>query len=542
MDGGRSCFLLVAWVAGLFAALTPAAHGAPTPTPQGWSVERVRFEPLDEAAALAVDGVGSYRGAIELGRGSAGLAVVNDVGLEEYLRGVSEVPVRWPAEAQKAQAIAARTYAVYELLRQPATEATAAGADICATQACQVYAGLAKELRPGAAAWTAAVDATAGQLLLYQGRPILAKYSSTNGGRTVAGGRPYLRSVADPDDAASPYHQWQVTIPLSTLTSLFAPPGNVTAITRDGDTVVLGWEASDGTTGGQLVPAGDFRAKVNAGVPAPAELPLTVPSQRFTIVTDGDAAVVDGRGWGHGIGLSQYGALGKALRGMKAPEILASYYGGLKPVTVPATQLPGRIRVAVGSGLSGASITAPGRFRVLDGDGRVLALVASGAWRVLPGPGRQLRVVPPAADAGPPTVEVVSFDPPAPEPGLPVRLRLRLSAPSAVRVTYTAPGAPAGVFIDAGLRDRGETVVTLPPALVQGPAMARISAEAGAERTTNVDVPFTVTEIAGAGARPATASPFAPGVDGMLFGTSVLAAVLLVLVAGWIVRVGRRVS
>jgi SpoIID/LytB domain protein len=539
MVGGRSCFLLVAWVVGLLVGVTPAALGAPTPTPKGWTVERVRFEPLDAAAPLGVDGIGSYRGAIEVVRTGGGLAVNNDVGLEEYLRGVSEVPVRWPVEAQKAQAVAARTYAIHELLRHPATEATAAGADICATQSCQVYAGLAKEQRPGAAAWTAAVDATAGQVLLYQGRPILAKYSSTNGGRTVAGGRPYLRSVADPDDAVSPYHEWQVTIPLHTLTSLFAPPGNVTALARDGDTVVLGWEAPDGTSGGHLVAVGDFRARLNADVPAPEGLPLTVPSVRFTLGASGDNAVLSGRGWGHGIGLSQYGALGKALRGMKAPEILASYYGGLKPVRVPAEQLPQRIRVAIGSGLGSASLTAPGAFRVLDGDGRVLALATTGAWRVMPGPGRQVRVIPPLSDAGPPAVQV-AFDPALPQLGVPVRLRLQLSAPSAVRVTYLAPGAPGGVSVDAGLRDRGETVVTLPPARAAGTGTVTISADAGVARTTNLEVPLTVTERVDAG--KLTAATSSPADDERLLPAEALAAVLLLVVAGWLVRARRRVS
>src|SRR6185295_12107854 len=102
-----------------------------------------------------------------------------------------------------------------------------------------------------------------------------------------------------------------------------------------------------------------------------------------------------GQGWGHGVGLSQYGALGKAQRGMRAPDILASYYGGLRPVLVPPQQLPSRIRVLLDPGRASAAVTATGRFRVLDGTGRVIGLVASGDWQVLPGGGRGVRVVAP---------------------------------------------------------------------------------------------------------------------------------------------------
>jgi stage II sporulation protein D len=543
MRDRRRLLFVVAWVVGLLTVVVPAAPGqAPSSAPTGWAVERVRFEPLDGRGSLDVSGVGSYRGAIEVTRAGAGLAVVNDVGFEDYVRGISEVPVRWPLEAQRAQAIAARTYALATLLDDTATEARGAGADICATQSCQVYTGLEKERRPGGGAWLAAVESTAGQVLLYRGKPIVAKYSSTNGGRTVAGGRPYLRSIPDPDDAVSPYHRWQVTLPLSTLTSLFTPPGDVTAATRSGDTVVLGWQAADGSSGGLLVPAADFRARVNAAVPTPGGLPLTLPSVRFDLASDGASAIVDGRGWGHGVGMSQYGALGKALRGMKASDILATYYAGLRPVAVPAEQLPRTIRVAVAVGQPAAAVTGPARFRVLDGDGRVLALGSSGGWRVVPGPGRQVRVVPPPADAGPPAVEVVSVEPSLAPPGTPVQLRFRLSVPAAVRLTVQPPAA-APVTVDAGVRDAGIHELTLPPAPVAGDGVATIWAEAGVDRAASVPVAYRIGVPPRPGpARAAATAKLDVADEPGLLASSLVALVLLVGVGALLVRVRGQVQ
>ena len=87
-----------------------------------------------------------------------------------------------------------------------------AGADICATDSCQVYAGVAKEQQQGGSGWSAAVHATSGQVVLYNGTPIFAEYSDSNGGRTVAGSFPYLKSVSDPDDAALTANQYMAEV------------------------------------------------------------------------------------------------------------------------------------------------------------------------------------------------------------------------------------------------------------------------------------------------------------------------------------------
>ena len=147
----------------------------------------VRFEPLPAGdGGLTVAGTGSYRGAIEVRRNGGGLAVVNDLPLEQYVRGIDEVPPSWPAAALQAQAIAARTYAAHKALTgEPRWREV--GADICATSTCQVYRGLDTERRAQGHGWLPAVEATAGRALLEGGRPIMASYSSTaNGPRAMS--------------------------------------------------------------------------------------------------------------------------------------------------------------------------------------------------------------------------------------------------------------------------------------------------------------------------------------------------------------------
>jgi len=148
----------------------------------GWAADAVRFEPVASGSGgLTVAGTGTYRGAIEVRRSGRTLAVRNDLTLEEYVRGIDEVPPSWPAAVLQAQAIAARTYAAHKVMTGDARW-RAVGADICATPTCQVYRGLDAERRAAGHGWLPAVEATAGRALLAGGRPIMASYSSTANG------------------------------------------------------------------------------------------------------------------------------------------------------------------------------------------------------------------------------------------------------------------------------------------------------------------------------------------------------------------------
>lgn len=495
-----SLTLAAPWTAGGAAAAPRSTAKAPAP-PAGWVVDRIRIEPLDPASsAVSAPGIGEYRGVLDVVRSGAGLAVVNELGFEDYLKGISEVPVSWPIEAQKAQAIAARTYALSEVARKVNTAARAAGAHLCATDACQVYAGLAKERRPGAEAWVQAVEATRGHGLLYKGQPIVAKYSSSNGGRSVAGGYPYLRSVGDPDDRHSPLHRWTSQLPLDQVRAALGLGDPIVRAARSGDTVAVVVEQEDGAEAELTYPAADFRSRIVRAVAAPAGLPQSLPSGRFGVFADpaNGVLVAQGEGWGHGLGMSQWGAYGKALRGMKAPDILAAYYAGLRPVPVDA---PPSIRVAVALDQAAVSVTAGGRFRIVDGQGRTLARIATGVWRVEPA-GAQMRLVPPRDQSAAPAVAVTS-PPVSLRPGVPGELRFTVSAPAVVRVSIQPPTGPALQLAERSV-EGGEVSQPLPPLPAPGAYVATITVDAGVHRQSASPVGFTVSEVR-ASAVPAAA-------------------------------------
>jgi stage II sporulation protein D len=160
---------------------------------------------------------GRYRGRLELRPSSGGgLTVVNALRLDSYIQGVvpKESPSSWPAEALKAQAVAARSYAL-------TTDAGGAVFDQFPDVRSQVYRGMDEE----AASTNAAVQATAGEILRYGGEVATTFFFSTSGGHTEnienvwygSEPKPYLRGVEDPYDDASPYHRWRIEYSQSEL-------------------------------------------------------------------------------------------------------------------------------------------------------------------------------------------------------------------------------------------------------------------------------------------------------------------------------------
>jgi stage II sporulation protein D len=174
-----------------------------------------------------------YRGSLTVAHQSSGLCAINTLPIESYLRGVVslEMSSLWPLEALKAQAVAARTYAVRSI---------GSGLfDLYCDTRSQSYGGANRET----AATDAAVSATAGLIATYSGQPIAAFYFSTSGGRTenienvwATAPQPYLKGVDDPYDTLSPYHIWPDPIikPASSVASALGagnlPSGQLQAL------------------------------------------------------------------------------------------------------------------------------------------------------------------------------------------------------------------------------------------------------------------------------------------------------------------------
>ncbi|MDP8937254.1 MAG: SpoIID/LytB domain-containing protein [Actinomycetota bacterium] len=468
------------------AALAPAPPAAAEEDPPT-VVEVVRFQPVDAATTMSVSGR-PYRGVVEVRRHGAGLAVINELPLEDYLRGIVEVPAEWPPAAQQAQAIAARTYALNQKAAPSEGPWRAAGADICPTDACQVYEGVAGEQRASASNWTDAVAATSGQVLLADDQPILAMYSSSNGGRSVRGPAPYLRSVADRDDARSPLSRWTRQAPLAALAPLLGvkAPATLVAVRRTGDAVVLSEQVPgvpDKPVTERSLPVADFVDRV--GDPMGS-----FPSFRFTLRSEGGTAVADGQGFGHGIGMSQYGAYGKALRGLEAGDILAAYYGGVRPVALPPERLPA-MRVAVALDQRSVRISSPALFSVVDGAGSPVGGIGRGEWTMTAAAGG-VRVTPPDGHDAPLTIDRPVVEA-APAGGGGPAVRFDVSAPAMVSAHLSTPGRSPGV-VPARLADAGPVTLELPPVDPGESYQLVIQADGGPGRQTSVPLRMDVAD------------------------------------------------
>jgi stage II sporulation protein D len=283
----------------------------------------IMVSPLS-AAPLFVEGK-PYRGtAVVLGGLDGTLSVINVLDLEQYLYGVvpSEMPASWPQPALEAQAIVARSYA----LARSGGDAHPMY-DVEAGEGDQVYGGINAE----AAQATAAVEATRNIVLVYERQIATTYYSACDGGFTSSGDalddpQPYLRARADPYCALSPYMQWNATILLAhfriQFEKVFASVGAIVEV-RAGRADASGRLRSVTIVGSQdtfLISGSDFR--LFAGQHDVKSLRIA------TIQLNGDHLFITGSGYGHGVGMCQYGARGMAAAGFAAADILRFYYRG----------------------------------------------------------------------------------------------------------------------------------------------------------------------------------------------------------------------
>ncbi|MBB6015947.1 SpoIID/LytB domain-containing protein [Deinococcus radiopugnans] len=282
-----------------------------------------------------------YRGGVLLRVQDGGVQGVNVVDVEDYLRGVvpAEMPASWPAAALAAQAVIARTYVAARI--NPA-----APFDTCATESCQVYPGLKAE-KPEA---SAAIDATRAQVVAYAGRPASTYFSSDSGGFTASSAEvwgkelPYLRAQADPYSAGSPRAGWRVEVTAAQVQTVAARYGarvgslravSVTRLSPSGRPAEITVSGDGGTARITGANAGGFVRSLGA------------PGTRISL-SGLNPLVISGSGAGHGVGLSQYGALGLARAGQDHLKILGFYYPGTS-LSVLAGQRNGGGAVLAGS-------------------------------------------------------------------------------------------------------------------------------------------------------------------------------------------------
>ena len=403
----------LAWI---LAAVVAIAGAAPLSAQEIGEFEEVRL--LGEAEVSFELGNRTYTGELRLRAEADGISLIELVDIDGYLAGIREVPATWPEAALDAQAVAARTYLAWTLDRGRSSSASRYDFDICATTQCQVYAGTGA----GDPRWVEAVARTSDEVLLFEGRPAQAMYFSTSGGRTepiqdiFAGAtpKPYLVGAESPDEP-SPLVEWTVSMPLSAFTAILGAAGyDIEAVD---DVAVVPTERGEGVwhldvlgpDGVTKIPVADIRRSFNrhgpdlypetlpANRPDGRRYPQTILSYRFDVtyipidpldvIFGGLPAddrplsgtiVFEGEGWGHHVGMSQFGALAMAERGEGYADILSHFYTGLEPEPAPEV-LPDVVAVGLDWGESTFVVRADGPFTIA-GDDRVVIVPEGGTW------------------------------------------------------------------------------------------------------------------------------------------------------------------
>jgi stage II sporulation protein D len=289
-----------------------------------WQVGQVWVEPTSGGYTFIGDRW--YRGRTLLVPTAKGIAAINYVDLEQYLYSVlgGEMNGNWPPEALKAQAVAARSYALYQRDR-----ARNRIFDVGDTAAWQVYDGVMDE----STGTQAAVNATQGQVLTYSGQIIEAVFHSSAGGCTEnvedvwTQSLPYLRSVPD-YDRSSPVFQWSRTFSPTELKKHIGGVGNILSLqpektTRCGRVLTM---QVIGDAGKRLMNGDSLRAALGLKSTLFEVIPQGVSSLSKSKSSLPVAFQINGRGFGHGLGMSQWGAYALAQQGANYQQILAHYY------------------------------------------------------------------------------------------------------------------------------------------------------------------------------------------------------------------------
>jgi stage II sporulation protein D len=297
----------------------------------GIEADEIHLVPRTNDAVIYA-GSKAYRGGLEVKWRTPGLMVVNTLDLEAYLYGVvpKEAPTQWEMAALRAQAIVARTYALYKRTREATSDYDIAAQYI----RDQHYDGYGVE-HPRT---TQAVNDTQGLVLTCQGALIPAYYHAESAGYTEnseqvwASPHPCLRAVKAPIHPASPYLQWSASPSLPDIRAALVRQGHtigairlIEPIERSATGRITRLKISHKS--GEIVMRGtDFRLAVG---------PEIIRSTRFTVQIRDGRAFFSGQGWGHGVGLCQWCSQEMAALGYDHEAILTHYYQGAKLTYYP---------------------------------------------------------------------------------------------------------------------------------------------------------------------------------------------------------------
>lgn len=310
------------------------------PSTDGMDVGEARFRTsgvkisIDKDADIQIEKK-RFRGDVDiLKRPDGKLMAVNHIDVEKYLYGVliHEVNDKWPMEVLKAQAIAARTFALYQ-----AAQTRSKPYDLTGDVYSQVYGGVTAER------WSTvrAVDLTKGEVLKFKGRIFPAYFHAVCAGITENAANlwridlePLRGGVLCPHCRTSPHYIWHREILLKDVGKKLASagygPGDVRSVkcvgrNRSGRVEKVEIKFDNGKI--SVIPAKDLRLIVG---------PNEFRSTRFTAKVKWNKLVLDGFGWGHGVGMCQWGAYGLAKAGKTAGEILKFYYPGSEISSIEA--------------------------------------------------------------------------------------------------------------------------------------------------------------------------------------------------------------
>ncbi|MBU4186420.1 MAG: SpoIID/LytB domain-containing protein [Proteobacteria bacterium] len=270
------------------------------------------------------------RGFFTISTDSEGLCAINHIPVEEYLYGVvpKEMPYNWAKEALMAQAVAARTYALY--IKDKSADKHY---DVEATTASQVYGGYDVETPES----NLAVDETRGQVITYDGRLIVAYFHSNSGGHTEdsknvwTADLPYLKGISDSFSANIPNGEWSFFVSYNDMQNRLNKYGlnigkikklNPAGESRSGRTLKVIVVSDKGTS---ELTSNNFRIKIGA---------TSLKSALFQIKPDAHGVRLKGKGYGHGVGMSQWGANMMAQKGFDYQDILRHYYQSVKIVAL----------------------------------------------------------------------------------------------------------------------------------------------------------------------------------------------------------------